>query len=325
MRIAGDGKATIVYALSAVKGVGEAQAAALAAARNQKPFASLADLAARLDPRLVNKKALESLAAAGTFDELEADRAAAFASIEPMLAIANRGASEKASGQNALFGEAEAEPIRVRAPAWTEAEKLKREFDAVGFFLSGHPLEAYDTALKRLRAVRWTDFVRSVRAGATTARLGASVLDRTERRTKTGSKMGIVQLSDPSGQYEAIVFQEGLTQYRDLLEKGSDVLVTLQANIEGEDVRARIVGVERLNDAAAKVHKGLRIFVRDESPLASIENRLTTQGDGEVSLVVMLGPKEGEVEIRLPGRYTVNPSVAGALKAAPGVVAVEHV
>ena len=228
-------------------------------------------------------------------------------------------------GQNALFDVADAAPLAVRASPWTDAEKLKREFDAVGFFLSGHPLEAYDSALKRLRATRWADFVRSVRGGATTARLGASVLDRAERRTRTGSKMGIVQLSDPSGQYEAIVFQEGLNQWRDLLEKGSDVLVTLQASVEGEDVRARIVGVERLNDAAAKVHKGLRIFLRDEGPLASIESRLRPQGDGEVSLVVMLGAKEGEVEIRLPGRYTIDPAVAGALKAAPGVVAVEHV
>ncbi len=325
VRYDAEGKATIVYALSAVKGVGDMQAAALVAARGKRPFASLADLAGRLDPRLVNKKALESLAAAGTFDELEPDRAVVFASIEPMLAIANRGASEKLSGQNALFGETEAAPLRVRAAAWTESEKLKREFDAVGFFLSGHPLEAYDSALKRLRATRWAEFVRSVRAGASTARLGATVLDRAERRTKTGSKMGIVQLSDPSGQYEAIVFQEGLSQYRDLLEKGADVLLTLQANVEGEDVRARIVMVERLVDAAAKVQKGIRIFVRDESPLASIESRLKANGDGEVSLVVMLGPKDGEVEIRLPGRYAVNPAVAGALKAAPGVVAVEHV
>ncbi len=325
VRLGADGRPTIIYALSAVKGVGDAQAAALAAARRGRPFASLADMAARLDPRLVNKKALESLAAAGTFDELEPDRAVVFASIEPMLAIANRGVSEKAAGQNALFGETEAAPLRVRTTPWTGSEKLKREFDAVGFFLSGHPLEAYDSALKRLRATRWADFVRSVRAGATTARLGASVLDRTERRTKTGSKMGIVQLSDPSGQYEAIIFQEGLNQYRDLIEKGADLLVTLQANVEGEDVRARIVGVERLNDAAAKVHTGLRIFVRDESPLASIESRLRGQGDGEVSLVVMLGAQEGEVEIRLPGRYAVSPAVAGALKAAPGVVAVEHV
>ena len=137
--------------------------------------------------------------------------------------------------------------------------------------------------------------------------------------------MGVVQLSDPSGQYEAIVFQEGLNQFRDLLEKGSDVLVTLQASVEGEDVRARIVNVEKLNDAAAKVHKGLRIFVRDEGTLASIESRLSAPGDGEVSLVLILGPKQGEVEIRLPGRYAVSPALAGAIKAAPGVVAVEHV
>src|SRR5208283_1308474 len=149
-----------------------------------------------------------------------------------------------------LFGEAEEAPLKVRATPWTESDKLKREFDAVGFFLSGHPLEAYESALKRLRAARWAEFARSVRAGATTGRLGASVLDRTERRTKSGSKMGIVQLSDPSGQYEAIIFQEALNQFRDLLEKGSDVLVTLQANVEGEDVRARIVNVERLTDAA---------------------------------------------------------------------------
>jgi len=325
VRAGGDGKPTIVYALSAVKGVGEAQAEALAKARGGKRFASLADMASRLDPRLVNKKALESLAAAGTFDELERDRAVVFAAIEPMLSIANRGVAEKESGQNALFGETEAAPMRVRASPWTEAEKLKREFDAVGFFLSGHPLDAYQSVLKRLRATRWTDFARDVRSGATTARLGASVIDRIERRTKSGSKMGVVQLSDPSGQYEAIVFQEGLNQFRDLLEKGSDVLVTLQARVEGEDVRAQIVNVEKLNDAAAKVHKGLRIFVRDEGTLDSIEKRLSAPGDGEVSLVLILGPKQGEVEIRLPGRYAVSPALAGAIKAAPGVVAVEHV
>src|SRR5208337_5161564 len=168
VRAGADGKPTIVYALSAIKGVGEAQAEAVAKARGGKRFASLADMATRLDPRLVNKKALESLAAAGTFDELESDRAVVFAAVEPMLAIANRGAAEKASGQNALFGETEAAPLKVRAAQWTEAEKLKREFDAVGFFLSGHPLEAYESALKRLHAASWADFVRSVRAGATT-------------------------------------------------------------------------------------------------------------------------------------------------------------
>ena len=319
------GAPTIHYALSAIKGVGEAQAEALVSARGTHAFASLGEVAARLDPRAVNKKALESLAAAGAFDCLEPNRAAAFAAIEPMLAIANREVMQKAAGQNALFGETEAAPVRARAAPWAESERLRREFDAVGFFLSGHPLEVYDAALKRLRATRWVEFARAVRDGASTARLGASVLDRYERRTRNGGKIGVVQLSDPSGSYEAILFQEGLNQFRDLLERGADVLVTLQAEVEGEDVRARIVNVERLTDAAAKVQKGLRVFVRDEAPLDSIERRLTAPGEGEVSLVLILGPQEGEVEIRLPGRYSVSAAIAGALKAAPGVVAVEQV
>ena len=325
MRATNGGGPTIHYALSAIKGVGEAQADALVLARGKRAFASLHEMAARLDPRAVNKKALESLAAAGAFDCLEGDRASAFAAIEPMLAIASRGATEKAAGQNALFGEIETEPLGARAAPWPDSERLRREFDAVGFFLSGHPLEVYESALKRLRATRWADFARSVRAGASTARLGATVLDRYERRARSGGKIGVVQLSDPSGRYEAVLFQEGLSQFRDLLEKGADVLVTLQAAVEGEDVRARILNVERLTDAAAKVQKGLRVFVRDETPLDSIERRLSARGDGEVSLVVILGPQEGEVEIRLPGRYAVSAAVAGALKAAPGVVAVEQV
>jgi DNA polymerase-3 subunit alpha len=325
VRADASGAPTIVYALSAIKGVGAAQASAIVAARGAGRFASLTDLARRIDPRAVNKKALECLANAGAFDDLEPERAIGFASIEPMLALAQRNALERAAGQNALFAETESAPLNVRAQPWNSADKLRREFDAVGFFLSGHPLEAYDNALKRIGAKRWVEFARAVRGGATTGKLAASVLDRSERRTKTGSKLGVIQLSDPSGQYEAIIFQEGLTQFRDLLEKGSDVLLTLQANVEGEDVRARIAHVESLAEAAAKHHKGLRVFVRDEAPLPSIEDRLRGRGEGEVSLVVMLGPREGEVEVRLPGRYAVTGALAGALKAVAGVVAVEHV
>ena len=232
------GELGIRYALSAVKGVGDAQAAALVRARGSKPFAALADVARRLNPREVNKKALESLAAAGAFDEIEPDRANVFASVETLLAIAHRGHEDREAGQIALFGEATAAPIRLpHVEPWPIAERLRREFDAVGFFLSGHPLDAFDRVLEKLRVERWANFARAVKQGASAARLAATVLDRYERRTRTGSKIGIVMLSDPSGQYEAILFNETLNQYRDLLEKGAVVLVTVQASVEGEDVR----------------------------------------------------------------------------------------
>jgi DNA polymerase-3 subunit alpha len=321
-----DGKLAIRYALSAVKGVGEGQAASIVASRGDAPFRSLADFARRLNPREVNKKVLENLACCGAFDELDPDRARVVASTETILASANRHAEDRRFGQNALFGEAEANDLVLpKVQPWTASEILRREFEAAGFFLSGHPLDAYGGILGRLRVSRWTEFAASVKRGASAGRLAAVVLDRAERRTKSGSKMGVVQLSDDSGQYEAILFQEGLNQYRDLLEKGAAVLLTLSANVEGEDVRARIVTVEPLAVAAARAQKGLRIFVRDESPLNKIKERIAGKGEGEISLVVMRDQEINEVEIKLPGFYPVNAEVAGALKAIPGVIAVEHI
>ncbi len=321
---ASSGELVIHYALSAVKGVGAGQAQALVTARGQTGFRDLADFAARINPRDVNKRMLECLTSAGAFDALDSDRARVSAGIETIMACAARRAEERLAGQNALFAIETIDELALpKTSGWTLAERLRREFDAVGFFLSGHPLDAYDRILARLNVSRWSDFARSVKQGATAGRLAAIVLDRQERRTKSGTKMGIVQLSDQSGQYEAILFQEGLNQYRDLLVKGAALLLGLQANVEGEDVRARIISAEPLDMAASRIQKGLRVFLRDETPLPSIAKRLSMRGEGEVSIVVLRGTDE--IEVRLPGKYQVSTDMAGALKAIPGIVAVEHI
>mgnify|MGYP005810887219 CR=1 FL=1 len=320
----GRGGLAIIYALSAIKGVGDGQAQAIVTARGGAPFRDIGDLAQRINPRDVNKRMMESLAAAGAFDVFEADRARITAAIEAVLGLAHRREEERVAGQTALFGGDNVNILAtIKVPSWPLAERLRREFEAVGFFLSGHPLDAYSAVLARLKVAKWADFARSVKQGASAGRLAATVLDRQERRTKSGTKMGIVQLSDQSGQFEAILFQEGLNQYRDLLEKGAAVLLSLQANVDGEDVRARIIGAEPLEVAASRVQKGLRVFLRDDEPLGSIAKRLTTKGDGEISLVLLTGG--GEVEVRLPGKFHVNPQVAAALKSIPGIVSVEHV
>jgi DNA polymerase-3 subunit alpha len=137
--------------------------------------------------------------------------------------------------------------------------------------------------------------------------------------------MGIVQLSDMTGQYEAILFQEALNQLRDSLEKGAAVLVTLSASLEGDDVRARIVTVEPLAAAAARAQKGLRVVVGDQSPIDRIKSKLVGKGEGEVSVLIKRDVAPEEIEIRLPGSYPVNPDVASALREIPGVLEVEHV
>jgi DNA polymerase-3 subunit alpha len=323
----------IHYSLAALKGVGGQAVETIVTVRGDKPFRDLSDFASRINPRAVNKRVLESLAASGAFDELEPNRARAYASVDTILGSAQRAHESAVVGQSELFGgPAAPTPLVLPSPEpWPPAERLQKEFDAIGFFLSGHPLDDYATALKRMRVQSWVEFSRSVKAGASAGRVAGSVVSRQERRTRTGNKMGIIGLSDPSGHYEAVLFSEGLAQYRDQLEPGKAVLLGLAAELQGDDVRARIQTVESLDEAAAKLQKGLRVFLRDEKPLESVAKRLQgpapqrpggDKGDGEVSMVLILG--EGtEVEVKLPGRFKVSPQVAGAIKAIPGVIEVQ--
>jgi DNA polymerase-3 subunit alpha len=347
---------TIHYALAALKGIGRQAVEAIVTARADRPFADLADFARRIDPRAVNKRVLESLAAAGAFDPLERDRARVFAATEQMLAEAQRQYEATSSGamEFSFGGPGSSGALRLpAAETWLPADRLQREYDAIGFFLSGHPLDDYAHLLKRLRLQSWAEFARAVKAGATAGRLAATVVSRTERRTKTGNKMGIIGLSDPSGHYEAVIFNEGLQQYRDLLEPGGAVILFLTAEAQGEEVRARIQTCEPLDEAAAKLQSGLRVVLSDEGPLAALAHRLqparspravangkpalrsadnggaanggdkADRADGEVTLVLRL--PDNEIEVKLPGRYRISPQIAGAIKAVPGVVLVEAV
>ncbi|MDX7950752.1 DNA polymerase III subunit alpha [Lichenihabitans sp. Uapishka_5] len=319
------GAPAIRYALSALKGAGEGQMKAIVKARGGTPFAGLDDFARRVSPRDVNKKALETLVAAGAFDTIEADRAKVFAATEAMLALANRTADELLAGQSALFGNEGASALRLpKVAPWSQAERLRREFDAIGFFLSGHPLDEYKDVLVRMRAKPWAQVARSVKvSGAASERVAATVLDRQERRTKSGNKIGIVEMSDPTGQFEAILFSEALNDYRDLLEKGTAVLVTLQATADGDEIRARILTVERLDEAAARVQKGLRIHVGDAEALPIIAKSLQTRGDREISIVIDLA-NQRRAEVRLRDRFQVSAEVTSQLKATAGILAVDR-
>ncbi len=324
---------TIHYALAALRGVGRQAVDSIITARGDGPFTDLADFARRINPRAINKRVLESFAASGAFDILEPNRARAFAAVDIILAAAQRAHENATLGQNELFaGPATREPLMLPVvEPWLPADRLQKEYDAIGFFLTGHPLDDYAAALKRLRVQSWVEFSRAVKAGAGGGRVAGTVISRTERRTKTGSKMGIIGLSDPSGHYEAVLFAEGLAQYRDLLEPGTAVLMFLTGEVQAEEVRARIQSVEPLDDAAAKTQKGLRVFLRDEAPIDGLVRRLerggsarngADTGDGEVSMVLLLG-NGSEVEVKLPGRFKVSPQIAGAIKAVSGVVTVE--
>jgi DNA polymerase III subunit alpha len=316
----------IFYALAAVKGVGAQAVEHLVEVRGDRPFRDLADFSRRISPRMLNKRVLESLIAAGALDELEPDRARLTAGVDRILGLATRVQDSVEVGQADMFGAAEErEPLLLPVvEPWLPAEKLQREHDAVGFYFSAHPLDEYGPVLEKMRVQNWSEFAESVRNGATAGRLAGTVTSKQERRIRSGNRMAAVQLSDPTGSYEAAIFSEGLTEFRDLLEPGNSLVVLVSAEERPEGINVRIQSVESLDKVMAGL-KQIRVFVRDEAPLKSVRSQLAADGEGEVSLVLLLEEGRREVEMRLPGRYSVSPQVASALRAVRGVVQVELV
>ncbi len=334
---------TIFYSLAALKGVGGHAVEAIVASRGDKPFRDLTDFASRVDAKSINKRMLESLAGAGAFDALDKNRARVFAGCEAILRHAQRSGEDRASGQSELFGGGSSASV-LRLPdaePWLPAERLSKEFDAAGFYLSGHPLDDYAVALKRMRVQSWAEFQLSARAGATAGRLAATVVSRQERRTKTGSRMANIKLSDPTGYFEAVIFQEGLVQYQRDLEPGNAVLLQVGADAQGDEVRLRIYGVELLDQVAAKNQRGLVVVVKPEASIEQIAKRLQNggngngkaaeaeskskaEGKGEVNIIVSLDEGLAEVEVKLPGRYSISPQIAGNVRAVEGVLEVQE-
>ena len=323
-----DGSQAIRFALAAIKRVGLQAMRDLVASRD-RAFATLADFAERVDPRLLNKMQLENLAKAGAFDSLEGNRARLVAGAETVLRRAQATAEDRASNQIGLFGAVEQGPAMLRLPDlpdWPTLDKLSFEAEAVGFHLSAHPLDEYKGALRRLGATPSAMIAERARGGSTRLKLAGTVTAKKERNTKTGSRMAWVSLSDQTGSYEVTFFSEVLNRSRELMEEGTAVLVTAEARLDGEALRLTAQDIEPLEKAAAGVGQGMRIFLDAATAVPDIRKILERDGKGKgrVSLVPRLAPGQ-EVEITLPGGWNVSPRVMQMMKLLSGVASVEEV
>ncbi len=323
------GENEIYYALAAIKGVGENAVDHIVEVRGDRPFASIEDFCLRIDPKQINRRVFESLICAGAFDCFGQDRAVLIAGLDRIIGYAQRAQENKVSGQSDMFGSGAATgPEKITFPAttpWLPSEKLHREFQVLGFYLSAHPLDAYHATLAKMRVQSFADFSAAVKKGASSGRLAGTVTSRQERKTRTGNKMGIVAFSDSSGQFEAVLFSEGLNTYRDLLEPGKSLVITVQAEERPEGIGLRIQTAQSLEEKSVQMQKALRIYLRDSGPLKTLATHLNAKGDGLVSFVVIKDDGQREIEVELSEKYRISPEIAAAMRTAPGVVDVELV
>jgi DNA polymerase-3 subunit alpha len=324
-----DGTEVIYYALSAVRNVGRAAMEHVVDVREKGGrFTSVFDFARRVDAKFVNRRILENLVAAGAFDRLSSNRAQIHAAIDMLLGEASLSSRERESAQVSLFGEVQKQPDRAlpQVDSWTMPDRLSREFGAIGFYMSAHPLDEFKQTLQRLRCVPYAELAAEKRRVERAVTLAGSVIKRLDRRTKDDKRMAHVTFSDASGMFEAVVFAEVLASGGQFLEPGKAVIVSAATRWDGDDLKLQIVGVQGLDEAAAQTGAGLRIFIDNTKPLGGIAERVKGQsGRGLISLVFPVEAGAREVELELPGRYAVTPALRGALRVISGVQEVEEI
>jgi DNA polymerase III subunit alpha len=317
----------IIYALAALRNVGSGAIQHIVDVRKAAgKFKSLPDFARRIDARQFNRRALESLIKAGAFDAIHPNRAQLMQAIDSILAVANRAALEQASGQNDMFGGVSAPtndfPMAV-VDAWLPMEKLQNEFDAIGFHLSGHPLDDYLKPLQRINVDTWEVFRDKVlNRGATAGKIAGTLTAKQERRSKQGNKFAFISFSDPTGQFETVCFADTLSSSRELLEPGKSLVLRVEAELQGEDVKLRINSVEPVDQATKNAVPGIQIFLRDAKPIDSVAQRLQRGGKAPVR-VTLLQDQGKEIDIAIGDKFIMTPQIKSAIKAIAGVVHVE--
>jgi len=212
-------------------------------------------------------------------------------------------------------------------------ERLAQEYAAVGFYLSGHPLDDYAGALRRERVLTHAELLRkAASAPVTIAQVAGTVAALDQRKSARGTRFAFVRLSDPTGLFEVRVFSDVLDVARDHLAPGQSVVLTVEATLEGDELRLLAKAVQPIDVAVAgAASAGLRLYVGDAAAAPSLASRLATivrdpnaRRRGPVSLVLMDPGLPGEVEIALPDPYPMSPQVLSALKTVPGVIHVEE-
>ncbi len=318
---------TVFYALAAVKGVGRQAMDHVVAVRNEGgPFTSLSDFARRVDPKQVGKRAFENLVRAGAFDSLNKNRRQLVENSDRILGGAQAAARERESGQVSMFGGATmpAEDLRLtNIPDWPMHERLSEEFGAMGFYLSGHPLDAYGAALKRLGVTTYAALAEDRRSGFK-ARLAGTMIKKSERRSRKDAMYAFVTFSDPTGMFEMMLFPEVLAASRPLLEEGKSLLINASVEWDGDDLKLRAATITDLDEAAANAGEGMVVRLASQEPLSAVAAQLTQAGKGLVSFVVPGNPGE-EVEIALGKRLQVTAALRSNIAAIPGVLSVEAV
>jgi len=327
----GDGELAIRYALSAVKNVGAEAMSRLTEIRDvEGHFSSLKHFLQRLPREVINRRQMEGLVRAGALDNIHKNRRELIENMDLILSHADTMRREAESNQVSLFGGDAAvidDSIRLREMAdWAGMDRLKEEFDALGLYLSAHPLDSYANQLGRLRVTSHAELTDQVKTGRAPQRvnLAGSVTAKQVRVSQRGNRFAFVQLTDQTGVFEVTFFSDVLAEANDLLDREKPLLIVANLKVEDNGPRLLAARVELLDDAIAAWHGGVALWVQDEKPLIRLKEALKADGPGKAEVKIQLNIKGQDVCIGLPGRFKLSGDLRQELRRMPGILNVQE-
>jgi len=317
------------YALGALKGVGERAMELLVEEREARgAFKSLDDFAKRVDPRLLNKRQLETLAAAGAFDVIEPNRAGVHAAAETILAVAQRTHESRTSGQGGLFGESEPSGGAINLPrsaVWSLADKIAAEKDAFGYYFSAHPLDRYAHLVRSqgAREIATLNEVPIPEGGRVGATIAALIEDARWRTSARGNRYMMATISDTSGQTLCSCFDEFASKdMEDAARAGGCALLTVELDKRpGEDTpRVSIKRVQPFESIANTARLIVDLEVTDAAVLPRLAELIGGERGGR-STVRVWAPfgVEGQAEVVIGRTFRIDEEMVERIRGLPGI------
>ena len=329
-----DDAGRIIYGLGAIKGLGEGPVESIIAARNEGgPFKDLFDFCARVDPRKVNKRALEAIIRSGAADRLgptydsgnhliDHDRAVMFASMGEAVKTAEQAAANSNAGMMDLFGAVIAEEQSTkdvyadfrRTRTWTMKERLNAEKETLGLYLTGHPIDEYESELEHLVSAR----IANLKPEKSNQTIAGLIISQRIVKTKRGDNMAIVTLDDRTGRMDVTVFAETLNNARDVLLK--DGLLIISGQVRYDDFSGMLkmsadnlrlladVRQEKVKELSLELESGIlsASFARDFAEILE-PYRQSPQQEARCGLVIDYIRSDARAQMRLGAQWNIRP------------------
>jgi DNA polymerase-3 subunit alpha len=289
-------------------------------------FKSLHDFAQRLDHNILTKKNLENLSYAGAFDEIESNRNVVYSSVDILSNISSSAEKAKSDNQENFFGEEFKTFNHISLPSvpkWTNEIKLQKEFSAIGFYLTGHPLEDYKDLIQRQKIVSYSD---AINGDNYKYKIAGTISYVMERRSKGGKRFAFVGLTDSEGPFEITIFSNLLSRVRDQIIPGMSVVIDVEIQREKNNNRLLTNSITPINEFSSQTLSNMKIYIDNPSSIKTIKNRLNRSGNSEVSICfISVKNQVHKVELSLGVKFYIDPSIISSIKDIDGVSKIEEI